>query len=395
VTLQAFTLNSHFRADEAVALLRPEYEALDDPTTEVEVSLALETARAHMLNQDHPPAVEITDVILAKAEATLPPAHVIDGIVTRATALGALRRPLESLALLRGAIVLADEHDLQAQAIRAFNNYRVVKSFDAPIVLLEEEEEFLARARRFGAAAWVIRSMGDSVNVAIAHGDLDGAEVTLDEMDSMEISEFERALTRFLRALIAAFREGSVEQLATAWELASAWDDTADAQLHGLAESLKGGVRLLEGDFAAAFGHALEDVSSGGVDVSMFCALALRDPERIERARAFAEEIGSGGRLAQASNMLADAGLAVASGDLAAAAGGFIEALELLKRIQNPFSVALHQALFSGLVGDAHPEATRAGQEARAWFQDAGMERVVLLISDWLPDQGEAASESA
>jgi class 3 adenylate cyclase len=101
LTQQAFTMSSNFRADESIALLVPVYEAMAEPTTEEEVALALETARAYMLGQQHDPAIEIGDRVLAQAEAMLPPAAVIDGIITRATAL-ARTRTMEALALLTG-----------------------------------------------------------------------------------------------------------------------------------------------------------------------------------------------------------------------------------------------------------------------------------------------------
>jgi class 3 adenylate cyclase len=394
ITMQAFTMSSNFRADESIALLAPVYDAIGDPTSVDEVALALETARAYMLNMDNQTAVEIGDRIMARAEKILPPDQVIDGIITRATALGSIGRRMEALALLTGAVTLADEHQLQAQAIRAINNHQVTLHFDAPGVSRESLDEFIARSRRFGAAAWLNRALWGAALALIDHGDLPGAEEKLDELESFELNDFEAWMVRYIRALIAALREGTAEHLREVWEAASVWDDSTDAQLQGYANGFKAGAKLLEGDPSAALEHALLASSPGSALDATFCALALEDPTAIERARAHVEAVGDGGRVARACGMLLDAGSQAIGGDPAGAAAGFIDAIDLLERIADPFWVVTARALFSGLVGDAHPEAQRSGTEALRWLRGAGIRRFEVVWADWLPSEA-IASDSA
>ena len=394
VTAQAFTLSSNFRADESVALLGPVYDRIDAPSTSEEVALALETARAYMLNNQPEPAVEILDRVLGIAERVLSPAQVIDGIVSKATAMPRLGRTIEAIALLKGAVTLADEHGLQPQALRALNNLAVVRAYDAPRVDLDWAEDFMARSRRLGAEIWLYRSMNDSVGTMIAHGEFDRAEALLDELELVELPDLERTTTRFNRLQIQILRGGSPELLEEAMEVASAFDGTSDTQMLSITTVLKATVSLLKGNHRAAFDMTIGDTTPSGFLLMMFSALALGDLERVEQAMAAIEEHGVRGRLTRAYRMIAAAGALVIQGDSEAAAAAFVEAIDSWERVVNPMDVVLYQAVACMLLGRDHPEGRRVGLESLGWIRSKGAHYLEELWAEWLPIE-EAASETA
>jgi hypothetical protein len=127
----------------------------------------------------------------------------------------------------------------------------------------------------------------------------------------------------------------------------------------------------------------------------MTTAMALRDPVRIQRAVATAEEHGMAeGRLNRALRMIGSAAIAAIEGDIATAAAGFVEALELLERIVEPLTYVEFQTLFCMLVGADHPQARAAGLEALDWVRHHGAHHFEQLWAERFP-LDVAASETA
>jgi len=394
VTAQAFTLSSNLGSGEAAVLLGPVYDAIDDPSSPEEVALALETARAYMLSDQHEPAVEISDRVLGIAERILSPAQVIDGIVSKATALARLGRSIEAVALLYGAVSLADEHELQAQALRALNNLSAVRAYDVPRVELAWIEDFLARSRRLGAESFLYRAVTDAIDMMISHGEFERAEALLDEFGSSEVPDIERARMQFNRLQIQILRGGSPELLDQAREVVSTLDGTSDPQMKSLSNNLKATTSLWEGDYEATFEMTIGDTTPWGFLLMMFSALALRDLERVARAMAAIEQHGVEGRLTRTYRKIAAAGTLAIQGDSAAAGAAFVEALDLWKRLNTPLGVVAYQALACMLLGRDDPVGRRAGLEAQHWIRTKGAYHLEQLWADWLPIV-DAVSESA
>ena len=395
LTQQAFTLSSNFRADESIELLEPVYQAIDDPTTVEEVALALEFARALMLHKRYDRSIEISDRVVGRAEEVLPPAQVIDGLITRATAIHRTRR-IEGLSLLAGLVQMADEHDLPAQALRALNNHEYALMMDAPGIPLERIDDFLERARRLGSAAWLNRALLDSAFMyAIDHGDIARGEALLDEAESYALNDLERSQARMTRAHLSVVQDPDATDIGLMFEEAASWADATDAQMQGMHHSMLSWSMVLDGDFAGGLEHSLQVSISGGLFGATFSALGLGDAESLDAARRHVDSIASGRRVGEACTLLLDAGASALAGSTDEAAALFIEAIALLERIADPFTVTLARAMFSGRVADAHPAAVEAGRGARTWLRTAGFRRWEVLLEDFLPPMESAASESA
>jgi len=389
--LQAFALNSNFRADEGVALLRPIYDSIDDPTTAEELELSLEMGRAHMLDQDFEPAVQVLERVLGRAEQQLEPDAIIDGLITKATALGGVGRLLEAVAILSGAVELADEHELQDKAIRAFNNLYVVRSYDAPGAALEAADELLGRVRRLGAPAWLNRATGDMAHASVAHGDLDRALALAEELQSLAVSDLERGTAAHLLALIRSLRgePGALEEL---HGLAGQWDGATDTQLRGYVASMKAGASMISGDFEGMYEWSLLDRSPTGFVLLMEAAIALWDRDLIRDAVEFIEEHGLEGRLSRAARRLRDAAIAVQDGSEGAAIA-MSDAVDEWCRHVDPLGKAFMRVVFCKAMPD-DDGARRAGVTGLQWLHDHGMTALVELAVDWVPEDVEQAASA-
>lgn len=394
LTQQAFVLSSNFRADESVALLSPVYEGFEDPVTVEEVSFSLETARAHMLNQQYDRALEIVDRVLGQAERILSPDQIIDGIITRATSI-AQTRPMEGLALLSGVVEMADEHGLQAQAIRALNNYQFARASDAPVIPLETVHDMIARARRLGAATWLNRILVEGAHVSIEHGKLDTADEFLEEVASYELNEFEASQVRSTGAYLAVLRSGEADRIEVLYEEAARFEGSEDVQLQALVQGIKASAKVIEGEFRAALDHSVMDPSPDGALWSTFAAMAVRDTEALDAAQAHVDATVPNTRLGRTLNGMIDGSVHALDGDRSAAVELLTEALASFERIASPLQLTLARAAFYGLVGASHPEALQAGTAARDWLRDHGLRRWEVVLADFLPSDEAIASETA
>ncbi len=392
VRWHGYELSSVFRADESVALLAPVYESLDDPVTAEEVTLALETARAYMLNQEPGPAIEISERVLGRAERLLGADEVLDGIVTKATAYVTEGRLLEAIAVLTGAVSLADERNLLPQAIRALNNLSVALHFDEPGRDLEVARELLARTRKLGAPSWVFRAAGLVAAAAVDHGLLDEAEALADEHTTEETPAFEREVLAFTRLRAAMLRTGDPDAIEAARRITTGWLAATDQQMRGLAAEAAGTVDLLARDVEAAAGRLLGEYPVYDAWLPVLVALWLGDRARLERSLELIEET-SPGRVGEGLRMLAGAGIAAVDGD-PEAPDRFVAALDRWRRIGAPLHVACFQAAFCKVVGGDHPVAARAGAAALAWIREVGAAHLETVLGDGLPGVAEA-SETA
>jgi tetratricopeptide (TPR) repeat protein len=113
------------RGEEALELLEPALEVLsrDEPDQDI-AQLAAEAGRIHYFQGDDEMARERIELALEIAEREGFAAVVSGALNTKALILRG--RPNESRALMREALAIALEHDLVAEALRAYNNLSVI-----------------------------------------------------------------------------------------------------------------------------------------------------------------------------------------------------------------------------------------------------------------------------
>lgn len=139
------------RADEALATLRPAFEALAGEEHDVDIGkLAAELARIEYFTADRDRASEHIELALDVAETHGDMALLSQALNTKSLLLARLRIH-EQQALLREAIRIAEEHDLTEPLMRAINNL---------MVLLETSDRFAEADELQGRGIAIARARG-------------------------------------------------------------------------------------------------------------------------------------------------------------------------------------------------------------------------------------------
>ncbi|MGZ8694498.1 MAG: AAA family ATPase [Gaiellaceae bacterium] len=265
------------RADEALATLRPAFDALAGEEHDVDIgNLAAELARIEFFTGDPDRAREHIELALDAAETHGDMALLSQALNTKSVLISPLRAH-ERQALLREALRIAEEHDLAEPLMRAINNLIVLaESFDRPAEsdALLERGIAIARARghrtwltafgtglvsahyenadwdeAFAVAADTLPEGAQRTNFGLAavlmlakasfeRGDDDGARAWLARMppDLAESVERRNAALGVLGQAIDAFLDGQVEKgieyVARVWDVRAAneeWAQGGDA----------------------------------------------------------------------------------------------------------------------------------------------------------------------
>jgi class 3 adenylate cyclase/tetratricopeptide (TPR) repeat protein len=389
----ADTFNSFYRAPEAVAHLEPVFAQLTDFDTEARAVLGLEMVRALMLSQQPDAALEAADRVLPQAERLAPTARTIDGIISKATALGQAGRFLEAEAALTGAVALSDAHGLQAQAIRALNNLTTTQDALDPLAVVRSAEELYARAQKFAGTSWVTRAKSDRVELLGAMGRYSEALALLDELDTLHLPSPLDLGQKTSRLVIQGHLEparGTGEKLRTELE---AWDGLTDPQIRAYAETLRSMSYMFDDDWERAFDTQVGlDFLPAAPSGALAIAVYLRSEERIRRAQAaIARQIPGRGRLGIALERFGDGALAYLAGDKHRGIEMIVGALDLFSKILPPLDLASRQVAFARLVGLDQPAGLAAATAAQEWLRSVGARGLERIWAEGLPADPAAA----
>ena len=169
------------RLDEALERMERAYATLGDDEQDADAAaLAAEFGRLHFFAGNAERARELIEQALAVAESLRLPEVISQALNTKALIL---RRPEESLALLRHALAVAFEHDLVAAAGRAYFNLSFVLAlrdrFDEARRVLEDA---LALARRRGDRGQELMVLAQLSEVLAVLGEWDEALARMKEI---------------------------------------------------------------------------------------------------------------------------------------------------------------------------------------------------------------------
>src|SRR5262249_37144204 len=118
----ASTLLMTERREVAMQVLEEAAADPPDADSEAGIALAAELARAYMLSNRATEALGWSERALIPAERLGLVPSIVDVLVSKADALSEVGRTREAIALLTGALRLAEEHDLARPRLRALNN---------------------------------------------------------------------------------------------------------------------------------------------------------------------------------------------------------------------------------------------------------------------------------
>jgi class 3 adenylate cyclase/tetratricopeptide (TPR) repeat protein len=392
LTTQASLHLMHFHAPEAVALLEP-FHGGESGTPSTRLVLDLEYARALMLNHEHARAAAAAEAALSGAEGVVGPEAIIDGIITRATALASLGRTLEAAALLRGATDLADEHQLHAQAARALNNLSVVVAADSPRQAGSIAMDMLERGRRFADSARLYRMRNTVAEHLIAEGRFDEAVALLGEVDLDTLPDLWQQMYRLTLASEEGYRRPSPEVFDRARDILAGWEDSTDPQMRQIVTSAQVSIDILLGDIASALARATPSELGAAEETPVIIAsMWSRDPHHITQAMEHVDALPMQGRFTTAVRTLLVATLDAVEGRTDDAVSGFTAAIDILDAVGTGMDRAQARALFAATVGHDRPEAAAAGRVALEWIRSVGALQLERAWADGLPHGASIAA---
>ena len=352
------------RLDEAIELLEKAlhtYEAEGDEAAVATVSTQL--ARFCLFAGRQPEAFVHVERGLELAEKLELYAVLVQALNNKGIALRG--RPIESLALMRESLRLAEETDDLPGAIRACMNLSYLLSLAGrESEALQVSERGLELARTRGDRVWERSLAANVCGGYFATGRWDDVDRVAAELpdEGVVATDPVHANVNMTVAMVA-LRRGELERVHPLVEPFTHWTTSARVQTETVGVACRAVVALARGDFATA---------------SRECATGLRD-ERIGTVRAYAEELVEHGGEAAWRGRSAD--------DLA-------EILELDARMSGGIRTPLGEARGSllrarlAVLTDGEPDFSRAEELHRSLGDPYWLATTQLDHAEWLVGQG-------
>lgn len=397
-TLLARIYNDHSRSDEAPPVLEPVFEVQSSLETPEQVALGAELARSYMLVGELSKAVEIADQVLFPAEQLELMPEVIDSLITRATAIGGLGRPKESVALLQGAVRLSEDYDLPHATMRALNNLAFVAGADDAHAQDAAQAQMFEHAKRVGDTARILDGVSDAALARANRGDLSGAAEMLEDVDVSELTGQWPSIYGYWLAFIRGLQSGEARYWEETEHHLSYWDDSTDPQVIGLLAGFRTWACVYQGDYRGTLDAAAQSdwdpLFPFRIHAATHAAAWLGDPDALAGvARQLREHRGRGRRI-KGLRLFADAAQAALAGERDEAARLFGDAIALWEQTATGLELALLQATFAKMVGQEHPEAAAAAASAYQWFSDSGSALLLDVLREGFPAQPSAGAAS-
>jgi len=394
VTLLGRCLSDEGRHDDAIEVMESLAALRAVPETVADVELAAALARSYMLSNHPEHCLRVAEAALATAERLDRVEPLVDLLITKAGALMELERGHESLALLRGALALAEAHDLTMAALRAHNNISVVLEREDDRAATENARRAWAKALALGDPVWMGAFGYNEAVAAEVEGRYDDARAVEAQLGD-RMTDRTRRQFAFLWAYSGLTR-GEVD-LAEALETLQATVDPQDPQTLMIHDHFASEAHLLVGDFDRA--HELAQRVGGHIfgypyhlETALHAALWTGEPERIESATSSIERFEGKGRMIDCLRLLADAALAHGEGRMSDAIALGRRYLDEVVKIRYGLSLALAIVPIARLFGLDHPLGEEAAEEAHRLLSEQGRTRLLTTFADCLPtSQPEAA----
>ena len=306
---------------------------------------------------------------------------IASALTTLGSALPALGRRDEAIALLRGALALADSAGHIDHGLRARNNLLASASDDMPLgeglPILDESVDI---ARRYGMSGMLVLSLDGRADTRFSMGAWDGARQDLEEGAELPLAPARRAISAGQMARLAAATgdpDAALRYLDESDRLKDAVESapqrTAVALYRSLAHLLLGDPKAGLANIAGAAGGGQEVVLQGW---HVAFAAALGDPAVLASARARSEgdAVAAYPRVVGHHLAAVDAALA---GRWDEARLEFERAVEGYRDMDYAIDAAMTALAFDAYMGARFPDARKAGEEAESWFAERGGTSVV------------------
>ena len=376
-TLMARDLIGFHLEDEAVAALRSAIEEAK-PLGEVpELAGAYaELARAEMLAERHEESIAAADQALLMGGAA-DAETMVEALVTKGTSMTTSQRSIESEAILRGAIHLADDMGLISSGLRARNNLSGPLSFRDQAEARRMIREGYEIASRFGHRPFVYQFLYAALEADLRRGEWDD---NIAELDAIEENETPWPFYRISFSGMRAIREALRGDLASAEEKLRRAEATLpelqSIQSEAFIHVAWASVLFVGGRWQEAIDHGRQAGANSNftMDAWWITANAAAAADLRERLVEASEGLVSlpsfPGPNRDALHGGTRAALAAREGRWDEAHSGFAAAIRELTDQGERYYAGLAGLLWDSLSAGRDPDATEAGAIAAAFFEE-------------------------
>jgi tetratricopeptide (TPR) repeat protein len=384
---RAFMATADGRLEESLERMTRAHEILSKypPGPELAEAAAEVSRLSYFLGRTDD-ALEYIERALPIAEQLFLPEILSQALNTKAIIVRTKGRPQESMALLRHALRLAEEHDATGAALRAYNNLSSqLDGANAYQEIQELNERGLALARRVGHQGWEAKFLSGRVPLLVLLGKWDEAlqadaeAAQVPDASSLAAMAMERTLLVLTHSARGEFDEAERYLFRDVLEPS---DDVQAVSTLGIGE---GTIHFFAGRFEEAIAAAQRSIATreqtgmiGPVDASYAlaadAALAMGDVKRAQESLGEMEAVALGEQSPYFKAEIARlrARLAAFRGDAAAAQAGFEESVAGFRPLGMRFHVGVALAEYGqwlereGRAQEAEPVLS----EAREIFED-------------------------
>jgi class 3 adenylate cyclase/tetratricopeptide (TPR) repeat protein len=373
-----------WRRPEAVEVLTPaltEFEDLgDDPAMAM---LEHQLARALWFLDEHARAVELADRALARAERVNDVAQITDAMVSKGSLIALDGRFHEGLALLEGALRLAEEHGITTTQARALLNMSATSVGRDPILALDYARRAYGLARRIGLKSSLVTAAGNALETSARTGDWDWVDSEGQQMLDQDLGTGQRqAVLRGIEE-VRAFRGDPVEEMLEEHRsLVEGSDSTALSNYHGALAP----ARLAEGRYAEAAAEWEQSADLIDINAPTDLPKAARAwlwagrRDEMERLMGRLADLRAHGPAPDASMVTLRAAVAGLEGRRDESMGLYADALARWDAAGLPLDRALTAIDMIVVLGPDEPAARAAGEEARELFTRLGARRLLEIL---------------
>ena len=375
----------------AVEAMAPYFDAEHVGEPEM-MALGAELSLAQMRSFRNQESADVALAVLMAAESAGNIEVAIDAMNTRGTVLGGLERVYESIALLREALRLAEQHALPYQTLRALNNLMTVESVNGIAGLRDAWVRGYELAQRVMDGGLLVRMAGNYAAGLLEDGEFDEAITTLDELDLGESVWADFFVTWIEQ--IRWIQTGDPAHIERSRQVNDSLLKHPEPQYHSGAVDTEIGLLWMEGRLDEVIELAPQVVPAqayhGFRHTAIAAAMRLGDADKLRSAIDLIElPIG---RRYDVLRFAGDTGLELLEGDPDRAAAMFGQLIDRLAEVESPRFAAEWKAIFAEVMPD-RPEANAAAKEAYEWFTEVHAQGYLDYFSHvWEQQLGEQAA---
>ena len=342
------------------------------------IRLTAEVARAQLMSGDHAAALEVIEATLPIAERLGLREVMAHLLPSWGWALNGDGRPIEALAVLRGALAFAEREGLFDAEMRSRMNLSSFAVQESPAEALEVAWTASVRARERGYIGWSNSAAGNAAACARPLGEWDRIEAIGSELDSLGdwVNPWDFSVPSEI-CVIRAYRGRVAEARDLVERFERQFGDMSDPQIQLTLLSTRESLALAEGDLAESIriGREVERLHDQLGIESLFAetlaaAVEARDAKRVGEIAAAIRRGGTAGRVSLAIQTAASGALRVLDGDRSALAE-LDRAADVLRLEGVRFDLAVLRRARAMLAPD-DPGADAAATEAREILTDLG-----------------------